>query len=186
MFPNYIRVTSVDWSSEQNAVSSESRNLITLTRTLPGHRWAGRFNVQVLPYDVRSARAWLYGLQVDDANVTYSDEDWATNVTGVAVAAAASAGASTVSVSSTNDIEPGMMLNFGGHSKLYMVLSANAGNVQIFPELHADVIIGEALILDAPTATLELPPELKRSATLASQLERDPSSINLRMWEVRR
>lgn len=185
MFPSYIRVNSVDWESEQNVVSSESRNLIGLTRTLPGHRWSGRFGVQVLPFDVRAARAWFYSLQRDDTNVTYSDPDWATDVTGV-TANSTSAGSDVVQVTSTAEMEPGMMLNFAGHSKLYMVRSANAGTVAIFPELHAAVGAGESLVLDAPTATLELPPELKRSATLSSQLEKDPSSINLRMREVRR
>lgn len=186
MFPSYIRVNSVDWESEQNVASSESRNMITLNRTLPGHRWSGRFGIQVLPFDVRAARAWFYGLQRDDANVTYSDPDWATSITGRSASAAATSGATQFQISDQAGIEPGMMLNFSGHSKLYMVRDVSEFDVLIFPELHADVALDEPLVLDEPTATVELPPELKRSATLSSQLEKDPSSINLRMREVRR
>lgn len=186
MLPSYLFVKSCDLSSIQNVTSSESRNLITLSRTLPGHRWEMRMQIDIAPFNVRPARAFLYSLQRDNATTLYTDPDWETGITGREASTAATAGATQFEVSDTTDIQEGMFLNFAGHSKMYMVTGISGFNVEIFPELHADVALDENVILDSPSVEAELPPELKRSAQFSSSLERDLSNFALRLWEVRR
>jgi hypothetical protein len=186
MFPDSIIVKTFDITSRKNVVSSESRNLISLTRALSGQRWDCRFRIDVKPWNVNAALGFLMALQEDDANVEYTDPTWVDDVSNVGVSSAASSGALNVTLSSVADVYVGKLLNFSNHSKLYMVTAINGSAVRLNARLVSAVTTSHTAILNNPSVLLELAPDLKGGAQFSSRLMRELSSFNLRMQEVLR
>lgn len=72
----------------------------------------------------------------------------------VTVSANASVGASSVSIAAHGLPLPGTFIKFSGHTKIYIIRSATATALTIYPPLTTAVASGELGTIDQPTATV--------------------------------
>lgn len=185
-FPNFIGRQSFDMESVRVVVSSESRNLKTLTRSLTGQRFDVKMRCFVKPWDTLKAAGWLEAMQQDGASFTYTDETWIEQQAGITnkTAAAASSGATVLTLNSVAGLFVGALCNIGGQSKLYRVLAIAGNTVTLNTGIKNAISNNTAVVFSEPKITLELAPDLKRGGEVSQGLTRQLALINLRLIEV--
>lgn len=181
--PDFFIVKTLDWSSEQPQISSESRDLKTITRRLPGHRYSAKMRLEVKPWDYMRAGAWLELMQGDNQFFTYTDSLWLGGVNRN-VNGARAAGSSTVALTSVSGVEVGRFVNFTSHDKLYRIVYISGNTITLNTPLQVAVQAGSVANMANPRILLELPVELKRNAELSQGLTRTLGRINLRAQEA--
>lgn len=181
--PSFFLVKTLDMSSVQPHQSSTSRDLKTLNRRLPGHRYDVRMRLEIEPWQYMAAGGWLEGMQRDNAFFTYSDPAWQVG-TNKTVNGSRSAGDSQVAFTSISGVEIGHFVNFASHAKLYRIVDIAGNTVTLNTPLQSNVAGSSAANMAAPTITLELAPDLKSRGDLSSSLTRNLSRINLRAQEA--
>lgn len=165
--PTQFAIDTVELKSNSPTIVSEGRNLVTLARSIPSHRWEMTIkSVNLSPADSRAVSAWLNSLGGRQGTFTAVLPEFSAPK-GVAsgspvVSGAHSIGAATVSMSGfvqsvVGQLKAGDLLKFANHSKVYQVTtdaSSNASGVMtvtIFPKLMRAVPSATAVIVrDVP------------------------------------
>jgi hypothetical protein len=181
--PDYFLVKTLEVSSTQPTISTTSRDLKTLQRRLPGHRYDVRMRLDVTPDNFMKAGGWLENMQRDNQFFTYSDPEWQIGSDRV-VSGSSAAGGNQVTLSNITGVQVGWFLNFASHAKLYRVVDILANNIVLNTPLQSSVTDLSAVNMSAPVITLELVTDMKRASDITSGLTRELSRINLRAQEA--
>lgn len=165
--PTQLTIESVELKSNSPTILSEGRNLVTLARAIPTHRWEMTLKSVNLPLlDSRAVNAWVNSLGGRNGTFTAVIPEISTPkgvATGAPVVSGAHAiGANSVSVSAfavsvAGQLRAGDMVKFANHAKVYQVTAdANSSatgtaTLSIYPRLMKAVPAGTALtVRDVP------------------------------------
>jgi hypothetical protein len=165
--PIQLAIESVELKSNSPTILSEGRNLVTLTRTIPTHRWEMTLkSVNLSSLDSRAVSAWVNSLGGRNGTFTAvipeisSPKGAATGSPVVSGSHAIGVGVVSASAFAANvvgQLKAGDMLKFANHSKVYQVTqdvsssATGSATVNIYPKLMKAVPAGTALtIKDVP------------------------------------
>lgn len=165
--PTQLSIDTVELKSNSPTILSEGRNLVTLTRTIPTHRWEMTLkSVNLAPIDARAVNAWVNSLGGRNGTFTGVIPE-ISNPKGVASGAPVTSGVHTIGGSNISmsgftsgvagQLRAGDILKFANHAKVYQVISdvssnsSGMANVNIYPKLMKQVPSGTAVIVkDVP------------------------------------
>lgn len=181
-FEDIFIIKSFDITSTVVHQSSTSRDLKTIGRNLGGHRFDARMRLEVKPEMAKAAFGFICNLQRNNQFFDYSDHLLGGG-TDRTVNGARSAGDSQIALTSVAGVSVYDFVRFASHSKLYQIIDIAGNTLTLNTPLQGSVAGSTTASMANPSLRLELPPELKQDATLASRLRRELSSINLRFWE---
>lgn len=165
--PTQLAIESVELKSNSPTILSEGRNLVTLTRAIPTHRWEMTLkSVNLSPVDSRAVSAWANSLGGRNGTFTAVIPEVSTPkgvatgnpvVSGAHAIGASSLSASGFTVSVVGQLKAGDIIKLGNHSKVYQVtadVSSNASGVAsiaIYPKLMKSVPSGTSItVKDVP------------------------------------
>lgn len=165
--PSQLAIESVELKSNSPTILSEGRNLVTLTRAIPSHRWEATLkSVSLTSSESRAVYAWLNALGGRYGTFTAVLPDISTPkgvATGNPITSGANAiGTSTVSMSGftasvVGQLKAGDLIKFANHSKVYQVTadassnSSGVSSISFYPKLMKAVPSGTAVtVRDVP------------------------------------
>lgn len=177
-----IIVDGLTVTDNVSLISSDTRSKQFLTRRTLGQRYEIEMACRVVPEKFRAANAYITSLR-GGATVTqitlplYGESA----VTDKTTAASAAIGLRAVTLASVTGIEPGLYMQFAGHTKLYCVTSL-AGNVVNFePNLIRPVASGEAVKFNGVQMHCKI---ASPNNGFGSTGNRNPVTRNLKFIEV--
>lgn len=149
--PSQLAIESVELKSNSPTILSEGRNLVTLARAIPSHRWEATLkSVNLTSAESRAVYAWLNTLGGRYGSFTAVLPEISTPkgvATGNPIASGSYAiGASTITMSgftasAIGQLKAGDVIKFANHSKVYQVTadassnSSGVASVSIYPKL---------------------------------------------------
>lgn len=165
--PTQLTIESVELKSNSPTILSEGRNLVTLARSIPTHRWEMTLKSVNLPLlDSRAVSAWVNSLGGRNGTFTAVIPEISTPkgvASGAPVANSAHAiGVGVISISGFSasvlgQLRAGDMVKFGNHSKVYQVIldvsssASGTATLSIYPRLMKAVPAGTAVtVRDVP------------------------------------
>ena len=165
--PTQLAIESVELKSNSPTIVSEGRNLVTLSRSIPSHRWEVSIkSVNLGPLDSRAVSAWVNSLGGRHGTFTAVLPE-VSSPKGSAGGAPQVSGTHSIGVSSVNLIgfslsvvgilKAGDILKFSNHSKVYQVIAdasssaTGSASVSIYPKLMKQVPAGTSVtVKDVP------------------------------------
>jgi len=165
--PSQLSIDTVELKSNSPTIVSEGRNLVTLARAVPSHRWEATIkSVPLLSADARAVSAWVNSLGGRFGTFTAILPEVSTPkgvATGTPLTSGSYAiGASAITMSGftasvTGQLKAGDVLKFGNHTKVYQVTADTSSNssgvavVNIYPKLTKAVPSATAVtVRDVP------------------------------------
>lgn len=162
--PSQLIIESVELKSNSPTIVSEGRNLVTLARSIPTHRWEMTLkSVNLTILDSRAVSAWVNSLGGRNGTFTAVIPE-VSAPKGVATGSPLVSGAHAIGVGTVNltgftanivgQLRAGDMVKFANHSKVYQVTAdanssaAGAVTLSIYPKLMKAVPTATALTMN--------------------------------------
>lgn len=145
-------IKSIELTSQSPTAVTESRSGVRYVRNINAHRWL--VSVEWVPMANAKFKALFAQLsalrgQTGEVSIIPPFADQHPNVSGyLSVTGTVAAGADIIPVTGSGALSAGGIINFGGHSKAYMVVSHSNGMLTIVPSLRKSVSYDQVIHQD--------------------------------------
>jgi hypothetical protein len=177
-----IIVDGLTVSDNVSLISSDTRSKQFLTRRTLGQRYEIEMTCRVLPDKFRAANAYITSLRggaaVTQITLPFYGES---PVTDKSTAASAAIGLRAITLASVTGVEPGLYMQFAGHTKLYCVTSLSGNVVNFEPNLIRAVASGETVKFNGVQVHCKLGAPNNGFASTGNRI---PVTRNLKFIEV--